>query len=283
VPIAGGRRLHVGPRTLVMAVINITPDSFAEVGASTDPARAVDAALEAQELGADILDLGAESTRPGAEAIPADEELARLLPLVRALARHVRVPLSVDTRKAAVAQAALDEGAAIVNDVSGLSYDAGLGRVVARAGAGLVVMHMRGTPRDMYGQAVYGDVAGEVTRELAGSIEAALRAGVPRDSIVVDPGIGFAKQAAHSFEMLARLDALEALDRPVLVGTSRKSFHGAAIGDRPAPERDWATAASVTAAVLLGAHIVRVHAVAEMAQVVKVADEIRRYGQAWRE
>jgi dihydropteroate synthase len=279
VPITGGRFLELGPRTLVMAVINITPDSFAEAAASIDPARALDAALEAQEHGADILDLGAESTRPGAGAVPAEEERRRLLPVLRALAPRLRVPVSVDTRKADVARAALDEGAAIVNDISGLRYDAALGGVVAAAGAGLVVMHMRGTPRDMYGEAVYRDVAGEVTRELAESLEIAARAGVPREATIVDPGIGFAKQAAHSFEMLARLEALEALDRPVLVGTSRKSFHRAAIGDRPPPERDWATAASVTASVLLGAHIVRVHAVAEMAQVVRVADEIRRHGK----
>jgi dihydropteroate synthase len=279
VPIAGGRCLELGPRTLVMAVINITPDSFAEAAASTDASRAVDRALEAQEQGADILDLGAESTRPGADAVPAEEEIGRLVPVLRALAPRVRLPISVDTRKATVARAALDEGAAIVNDVSGLGYDAGLGRVVGGAGAGLVLMHMRGTPRDMTREAFYRDVAGEVTGELRASLDRAARAGVPREAIIVDPGIGFAKLAAHSFEMLARLESLTALDRPVLVGTSRKSFHRAAIGDGAAVDRDWATAASVTAAVLLGAHIVRVHAVREMVEVVKVADAIRRYGE----
>ncbi len=279
VPLAGGRCLELGPRTLVMGVINITPDSFAESAPSIDPSRALERALEAQESGADILDLGAESTRPGSDAVPAVEERRRLLPVLRALAHRLRVPVSVDTRKADVARAALDEGAAIVNDISGLRYDAALGGVVAAAGAGLVVMHMRGTPRDMYGRAAYADVAGEVTAELQESLELAARAGVARDAIIVDPGIGFAKQAAQSFEMLARLEALAVLDRPVLVGTSRKSFLRAAIGDRPAAERDWATAASVAAAVLGGAHIVRVHAVAEMAQVVKVVDEIVRYGK----
>jgi dihydropteroate synthase len=279
VPIAGGRSLELGPRTLVMAVINITPDSFAETAASTDPARAIDAALAAQAEGADILDLGAESTRPGAGTVPAEEERRRLLPVLQALVPRLRVPISVDTRKAEVARAALAEGAAIVNDISGLRYDPALGRHVAAAGAGLVLMHMRGSPSDMYGEAVYGDVAAEVTRELAESLEVAARAGVPREAIIVDPGIGFAKQAAQSLELLARLDALSVLDRPVLVGTSRKSFHRAAIGDGPAQGRDWATAASVTAAVLLGAHIVRVHAVREMADVVKVADAIRRHGK----
>lgn len=278
-PLAGGRRLDLGQRTLVMAVLNITPDSFSETGALIDPAQALDRALEAEAQGADLLDLGAESTRPGAAAVPEAEERRRLLPALRAIAARVRVPISVDTRKAPVARAVLAEGASIVNDISGLRYDAALGAVVAAAGAGLVVMHMRGTPADMYGEASYGDVAAEVVRELAGSIRLATDAGVARDAIIVDPGIGFAKKAGHSFEMLARLPELGALGRPVLVGTSRKSFHQAAIGETPAPRRDWATAASVTAAVLAGAHIVRVHAVPEMVQVVRVADEIRRHGR----
>jgi dihydropteroate synthase len=279
VPLAGGRCLDLGQRTLVMAVINITPDSFAEAAPTVDPSRALDRALEAEAAGADLVDLGAESTRPGSDTVPADEEWRRLGPVLRAMAGRVTLPISVDTRKAAVARAALAEGAAIVNDVSGLRYDSALGGVVAAAKAGLVVMHMRGTPRDMYAQATYADVAREVTRELADSLDLASAAGVAREAIIVDPGIGFAKKPAHSFEMLARLHALASLDRPVLVGTSRKSFLQAAVGERPAPARDWATAASVTAAVLAGAHIVRVHAVAEMVQVVKVADEIRRHGE----
>lgn len=275
-PITGGRSLTLGPRTLVMAVINITPDSFAESDPSLDPARALDRALQAEAEGADVLDLGAESTRPGSDPVSASEELRRLLPALRAIAARVRLPISVDTQKSDVARAALDEGAAIVNDISGLGYDPVLGAVAAAAGAGLVLMHMRGTPRDMYARAVYGDVAAEVTRELAESIGRAISAGVPREAIIVDPGIGFAKKAEHSFEMLARLPQLARLDRPVLVGTSRKSFHQLATGELPPGRRDAATAASVTAAVLAGAHIVRVHAVAEMVQVVRVADEIVR-------
>jgi dihydropteroate synthase len=277
VPIAGGRSLDLGARTLVMAVVNITPDSFAESPASTDPALALDRALEAEAQGADLLDLGAESTRPGAGEVPATEELARLLPALRAIAARVRIPISVDTRKAAVAHAALGEGAAIVNDISGLRYDAALGGVVAAAGAGLVVMHMRGTPGDMYAEASYTDVAADVARELAESLARAEAAGIDRASVIVDPGIGFAKKAAHSYEALARLDALGVLDRPILVGTSRKSFLQAATGERPPAARDWGTAASVAAAILGGAHIVRVHAVPEMVQVVRVADEIRKH------
>ena len=259
-----------------MAVINVTPDSFADRQPSIDPARAVDLARIAEEQGADILDLGAESTRPGAPAVDADEERRRLLPALRAVAARTRLPLSVDTSKAAVARAALDEGAAIVNDISGLRYDPGLGAVVAAAGAALVLMHMRGTSRDMYRDAEYRDVTVEVRDELAGSLAAAERAGVARAATIVDPGIGFAKRAEHSYEVLARLADLAVLDRPILVGSSRKSFLARAIGDVAPAERDWGTAASVAAAILGGAHIVRVHAVGPMVQAARVADEIVR-------
>jgi dihydropteroate synthase len=276
VPLTGGRRLELGERTLVMAVINLTPDSFAETAPSIDPARALDLAQAAEAQGADILDLGAESTRPGAPAVGPDEEAARLLPALRAIAARTRLPISVDTTKAAVARAALDEGAAIVNDISGLRYDPDLGRVVAAAGAALVVMHMRGTARDMYREASYTDVGAEVREELAESLVAAELAGVAREATILDPGLGFAKRAEHSFEALARLAELAALGRPILVGSSRKSFLKRALGDLPPQSRDWGTAATVAAAILEGAHIVRVHAVGEMVQVARVADEILR-------
>jgi len=275
VPLTGGRRLELGERTLVMAVINITPDSFAEPQPSIDPVRALDLAQAAEAQGADILDLGAESTRPGAAAVDAEEEMRRLRPALRMIAAKVRVPLSVDTAKAPVARMALDEGAAIVNDISGLRYDASLGEVVAAAGAALVLMHMRGTSREMYREASYADVAAEVCDELAASL-AATSAYVARESIIVDPGLGFAKRAEHSYEALARLEVLAALDRPILVGSSRKSFLTRAIGDVAPSGRDWGTAATVAAAILAGAHIVRVHAVGPMVQVVQVADEIVR-------
>lgn len=278
VPVAGGDPLVLGDRTLVMAVINVTPDSFAEASPSIDPARAVDLAQAAADEGADLLDVGAESTRPGSGAVSEAEELRRLLPALRAIAARVRLPISVDTRKAAVAHAALNEGAGLVNDVSGLMYDPALGGVVAGARAGLVLMHTRGSPEQMYREAVYGDVVAEVGRELAAAMERAERAGVSREAIVLDPGIGFAKRADHSYGVLAGLGALAALGRPLLVGPSRKSFLQAAVGDRPAAERDWGTAAAVTAAILGGAHVVRVHAVAEMVQVARVADAIRRAG-----
>jgi dihydropteroate synthase len=276
VPLADGRRLDLGARTLVMAVINVTPDSFADPSPSIDPGRALDLAQAAEAQGADILDIGAESTRPGAPAVGADEEVGRLLPALRAVAARTRLPISVDTTRAAVARAAVDAGAAIVNDISGLRYDAGLGRVVADSGAGLILMHMRGTSRQMYREAVYHDVGAEVRAELAASLAAAELAGVARAAIIVDPGLGFAKRAEHSYEALARLSELAALDRPILVGSSRKSFLARALGDVPPGERDWGTAATVAAAILEGAHIVRVHAVGEMVQVARVADAIVR-------
>jgi dihydropteroate synthase len=231
--------------------------------------------MEAQ--GADLVDIGGESTRPGATPVSASDELARVLPVLRALAGRIRIPISIDTYKAAVARAALGEGAALVNDVSGLKYDAGLAPVVAQTGAALIVMHMRGRSSTMYADAEYEDVVAEVIRELRDSMSIAQSAGVSEDRLIADPGIGFAKHAAHSYGVLARLsEVADALNRPLLAGPSRKSFMRAALQDRPAPERDWGTAAAVTAAVLGGAHIVRVHAASEMVQVVRVAEEIRR-------
>ena len=278
IPLPHGGALELGRRCLVMGILNVTPDSFAERGPRLDPAAAVEAALRMEADGADVLDVGGESTRPGAEPVGAEEELARVLPVIRALAGRVRAPISVDTYKASVARAAVDAGASIVNDVSGLAYDPALAHAVAESGAALVLMHTRGRPQTMMAQAVYDDVVREVAAELRSAVASAAAAGVAVERIVVDPGIGFAKRPAHSYGVLARLAELAAaLERPVLVGASRKSFLRAALDDRPAPERDWGTAAAVTAAVLGGAHIVRVHAVAEMAQVVRVAEEIRRH------
>ena len=262
-----------------MAILNVTPDSFAETSSRLDPAVAIDAALRMEADGADLVDVGGESTRPGSEPVSAREERGRILPVLRGLAGRLRIPVSVDTSKADVAREALDAGAAIINDVSGLRYDAALAGVAVDCGAALVLMHSRGRSRTMYAEAVYGDLIREIGAELRESLAIASAAGVPADRIIVDPGIGFAKRPAHSYGVLARLPALASLiDRPILVGPSRKSFMSEAVGERPAAERDWGTAAAVTAAVLAGAHIVRVHAVAEMAQVVRVAEEIRRHG-----
>jgi dihydropteroate synthase len=281
VPLPNGRSLALGDRTLVMGIINITPDSFSDGGERLDPRRAIDAGLQMVDEGADLLDVGGESTRPGAEPLAEEEERRRVLPVIEALASRTPVPLSVDTYKAAVADAALGAGASIVNDVSGLRYEPALAGVAARHAAPIILMHMRGRSRDMYQHASYHDVVDEVLDELRESIAFATGAGITKDRILVDPGLGFAKEPAHSFEALARLHAFAELGRPVVAGPSRKGFLSRPLGrDVPAQARDWATAASVTAAVLGGAHIVRVHTVREMAQVVRVSDEIRKYHRA---
>ena len=276
VPLPGGRELVLGPRTLVMGVLNVTPDSFSDGGAWPDADRAAEAALAMEAAGADILDIGGETTRPGAEPVDASVELDRVLPVVERLAPRLRIPVSIDTYKAAVAEAALAAGAALVNDISGLQHDPALGEVVARRGAAIVLMHMRGRSRDMYREATYADPVEEVAQELEAALGRARAAGVPRDATILDPGLGFAKRAGHSWALLARLDApaLAALDRPWLVGPSRKSFLTSVVGDVPPRERDWATAAAVTGAILAGAQIVRVHRVAEMVQVARVADHL---------
>jgi dihydropteroate synthase len=274
IPLPTGAALHLGGRTLVMGVLNVTPDSFAG-GSGVDPAAAIAHALRLVADGADLLDIGGESTRPGARPVSVEEELSRIVPVLDGLHGRIDVPLSIDTSKAAVAEAALDRGAAIVNDVSGLQYDPDLAGLVARRGAAVVLMHTRGRPDRMYDEARYDDVAAEVADELRRRVASAIEAGIARDRILLDPGLGFAKRADDSWAALAGLDRLAALDRPLLVGPSRKSFLQAALGERPPAERDWGTAAAVTAAVLLGAHLVRVHAVREMVEVVRVADRTR--------
>jgi len=278
IPLPGGGSLALGERTLIMGVINVTPDSFSDGGRLLDAAAAIDAGVRMADEGADLIDVGGESTRPGAEPLEASEERRRVLPVIEGLAAKVRVPLSIDTYKAATAEAALGAGASLVNDVSGLRYEPNLGEVAARHRAVLVLMHTRGRSKDMYQQASYHDVVAEVLDELRESMAFAGKAGVPSERIILDPGLGFAKEAAHSYEVLARLSEFAELGRPLLVGPSRKSFLAKPIGTQvPAADRDWPTAAAVAAAVLAGADIVRVHAVREMVQVVRVADEIRRY------
>ena len=268
----------LGDRVLVMGIINTTPDSFSDGGQLLDPARAIAAGERMVEEGADILDVGGESTRPGAGEVEAVEERRRVIPVIEGLATRVRVPISVDTYKAATADAALAAGAAIVNDVSGLRYDSALAGVVASHRAPVVLMHTRGRSSDMYAQASYHDVVSEVLDELRESVAFAQKAGVAPDRIILDPGVGFAKEARHSYEVLARLDAFAELGYPIAIGPSRKSFLTKPLGAGVAArDRDWATGAAVAAAVLGGAHIVRVHAVREMTHVVRVAEEIRRY------
>ncbi len=270
--------LPLGAATLVMGVLNVTPDSFSDGGHAFDPGRAVERALAMQSEGADLLDLGGESTRPGADPVDAAEEWRRIAPVLHALASQLRIPISIDTYRAVTAARALDAGAVMVNDISGLEYDADLGGIVASRGAALVLMHTRGRSREMYLEAHYDDVVQEVARELGQRIAHATDVGIARDALVIDPGFGFAKKAAHSMQVLAHLDAFKALGCPILSGPSRKSFLTSATGPFPPDQRDWATAAAVTASVLAGAHIVRVHRVAQMIQVVRVADALRAAG-----
>ena len=264
-----------------MAILNVTPDSFADGGAHFDFDRAVEAGVRMAADGADIIDVGGESTRPGADPLPEEEERRRVLPVIEQLARRVNVPLSIDTYKARVAREAIAAGASIINDVSGLLYEPALASVAAETGAALILMHTRGRSSEMYRQANYHDVVDEVLDELRESVAFATGAGVPLQRLLVDPGLGFAKEPAHSYEVLGRLEEFADLGRPVVVGASRKGFLTRPLGRDVSPaERDWATAATVTTAVAAGAHVVRVHAVREMVQVVRVADEIRKYHRA---
>jgi dihydropteroate synthase len=277
-PLPDGRTLALGERTMIMGVINVTPDSFSDGGQLLDTQRAIEAGVQMVADGADLLDVGGESTRPGADPLAEHEERRRVLPVIEGLSARVPVPISIDTYKPAVAEAALRAGASIVNDISGLRYEPDLAGVVASNRAIIVLMHTRGRSRDMYREADYHDVVDEVLDELRESVAYAAGAGIPADRVIVDPGLGFAKEASHTYEALARLDEFSGLGRPLLVGPSRKRFLARALGgDVPASGRDWATAAAVTAAALAGAHIVRVHAVREMAQVARVSDEIRKY------
>jgi dihydropteroate synthase len=271
----GGREVELGGRTWVMGVLNVTPDSFSDGGRYLEPDAAVAHGLASFESGADIVDVGGESTRPGtAGRVDEAEELRRVVPVVRELRRRGAGAISVDTTRVAVARAALEAGAELVNDVSGFCFEPELARVVAAAGVPAVLMHLRGDFETMHREPRYRDVAGEIAAELARALARAEEAGVSREQVLLDPGIGFAKDAGHSLEALRRLPELAALDRPLLVGPSRKSFIGKVL-DLPAGGRLLGTAAAVAACVLGGAHVVRVHDVAEMVQVARVCDAIR--------
>lgn len=262
-------------RPMLMGVVNVTPDSFFDGGRFLDPQAAVAHALRLVEEGADLLDIGAESTRPGATSVDEAEESRRLIPVVTAVAKAVAVPISVDTSKAGVAKAALDAGAVIVNDVTALRGDPAMVELVAETGAGLVLMHMQGTPRTMQEAPHYHDVVEEVGVFLAERARWAMERGVTKSQILLDPGVGFGKVLVHNLDLLARLRILTNLGFPLLVGLSRKGFIGQLL-DRPVQDRAWGTAAAVALAVEQGANILRVHDVAAMRDVVKVAAAISR-------
>jgi len=267
------RELLTGERTLIMGVLNVTPDSFSDGGKYLEPDRAFARAIELEEQGADIVDIGAESTRPGAERISEAEELRRLVPVLKRLRGKLGVPISVDTYKSAVAEKALQHGAEIINDPSGLTFDPQLARVAAAQNAALIINHMRGSPENWAKLPPLKDVIGAIRHDLDAAVHRAVRSGIERARIAVDPGLGFGKRREQNAEILARLDEFTNLELPIAVGPSRKSF----LPQSAEASGSWlqcATAAAVTAAVLGGAHIVRVHDVPEMKAVVQVADQI---------
>ena len=257
-----------------MGVLNVTPDSFSDGGQYFDQERAVRRAFEIERTGADILDVGGESTRPGSRGISLEQEIERVVPVLEKLRGRLKIPISIDTSKAEVAEAAADRGAEIINDVTALRADPRLAEIAARRRLALILMHMRGEPRTMQKKPFAREVMGDVRIGLKHAVARARRAGVARSQILLDPGIGFGKSARQNFELLARLPELAHLGFPLLVGTSRKGFIGKALGARAEGERIWGTAATVAASVLGGAHIIRVHDVAEMAQVAVIADAI---------
>ena len=267
------RVYHLGERTLLLGVLNITPDSFSDGGRYDDPDRAFARALELEEQGADILDIGAESTRPGSERVTEAEEARRLVPVLKRLRGKLRIPISVDTYKTAIAAKALELGAEIINDPSGLTFDPELAKAAANADAGLILNHMRGTPETWAKLGAMKDPTGTIATELAACANRARRSGVDKQRLVVDPGLGFGKRKEQNLEIIARLGALARLELPLLVGPSRKHFLGRAEGEGT----EFATAAAVTASILNGAHLVRVHDVQALLPAVRVADEIARF------
>ncbi|HET9401530.1 MAG TPA: dihydropteroate synthase [Candidatus Acidoferrales bacterium] len=273
------RTLVFGERTLIAGVLNVTPDSFSDGGKFASADDAIRRALEIEREGADILDIGGESTRPGAAPVSTEEEVARVIPVIEALNKRARIPISIDTRRADVAEKAIAAGAEIVNDIFALQFDPRMAEVVRKTRAGLVLMHMRGEPETMQIGPFARNTVTDVTAGMGQAMRRARRAGIGEEKVVLDPGIGFGKNFAQNFELIAHLHQFTKFGRPLMIGVSRKAFIGAAIrsAKNPAPpeERKWGTAAAVTASILHGAHIVRVHDVAEMAQVARVADRIR--------
>ena len=268
------RTLVLGERTLLMGVLNVTPDSFSDGGLYLDAEEAVARALAMERAGADILDIGGESTRPGSKGISAKEELRRILPVLEKLRGHIKIPISVDTSKAEVAEAAADAGAEILNDVTALRADPRLTEIARRRKLPIILMHMRGEPRSMQKKPFARNVMRDVTTGLRRAVATARRAGISKSQIVLDPGIGFGKSGTQNYQLLQKLPEFARMGFPLLVGTSRKGFLGKALGGVPENQRVWGTAATVAASILGGAHIVRVHDVAEMVQVARVADAI---------
>lgn len=266
------REIKLGESTVILGVLNITPDSFSDGAKYQDPDRAFARALELEEQGADIIDIGAESTRPGSARIPVAEELRRLIPVLKRLRGHLSIPISVDTYKSEVAERALERGAEIINDPTGLTFDPLLAKVAANHDAGLILNHMRGSPETWAKLPPLPDIMGAVVRDLEATVNRARHTGVNRSRIVIDPGMGFGKRKEQNTEVLARLGELGRLELPIMVGPSRKSF----LAHADPRHTEFATAAAVVASILAGAHMVRVHDVPAMRAAADVADEVLR-------
>ncbi|MGD0021346.1 MAG: dihydropteroate synthase [Smithellaceae bacterium] len=268
------RKINLGNKTLIMGILNVTPDSFSDGGLFYSQQKAVEWGLQMAAQGADIIDIGGESTRPGASSVTAGVELKRILPVIKSLVKQVKVPISIDTKKAQVAREAIAAGAEIVNDISALNGDKKMAKTIKETGAAVVLMHMRGTPQNMQsGNLVYRDIMGEIIAYLKKSSETALKAGIEKDCLVIDPGIGFGKTAVDNYKVIKNLSELKILGMPVMIGTSRKSFIGKLTGGEPR-QRLEGTAATITAAIMNGCHIVRVHDVAAMKKVAAITDAI---------
>lgn len=269
------QKLELGRRTLVMGILNVTPDSFSDGGLFFDAGIAVERAERMVAEGADIIDVGGESSRPGANSVPTEIEIDRVLPVIEELAKTLKTPVSIDTYKSSVARRALDVGASIVNDISALQGDPDMASVVAEAGVPVVLMHMKGTPKDMQLHPRYDSLIPEIISFLKTRVQAAVDAGISSDQIIIDPGIGFGKTITHNLEIIRRLQEFKSLEKPILIGTSRKSFIGKIL-DLPADDRLEGTAATVAVAIANGADIIRVHDVKEMARVACMTDAIVR-------
>ena len=263
-------------RTAIMGILNVTPDSFSDGGMYFSRERAIEQALRMVEEGADIIDIGGESTRPGAEKVSVKEETGRVVPVIEALAKEVPVPLSIDTCKSAVAEAAISAGASLINDISGLRFDRRMAHVAVRHDVPVVIMHMRGTPKNMQDNPVYRALIPEIMDYLHEGIAIARRAGVRDDRIIIDPGIGFGKTVEHNLEIIRRLGEFKGFEKPILLGHSRKSFIGKILGGLPAGERLEGTAAAAAIGIFNGASIIRVHDIKEMVRVARIADAISR-------
>ncbi len=269
-----GRLLDLSSRTRIMGILNVTPDSFSDGGLYADTEKALAHAREMAAQGADIIDIGGESTRPGAQPLSEDEELRRIIPVIERLVAELPLPISVDTYKSTVAKKALEAGASIVNDISGLRFSPDMAQIAADHGAAVVIMHIKGAPRDMQQNPVYDDLIGEIYSYLEEGIEIAVKAGVHREKVLIDPGIGFGKTLEHNLTILDRLDEFRGLGRPIVLGTSRKRFIGTVLDIPTAAERTFGTAATVSLGIGRGAGVIRVHDVASMAQVARMTDAI---------